>query len=181
MGAAGVVLIVFSILILMAKFKKMLSSLIPIYYEDQKSEALTYTRHFVAERLPKFLGYFERVLGGAKGRCMVGSSLSYVDLSMFQLFEGLRFSFPKTMQRVEPDYPGLRALHDRIAVRPNIAAYLKSPRRIPFNDRGVFRHYPELDEVTCPFDSHGIQATRDTKARRYLPAPLFARSSSRRL
>jgi glutathione S-transferase len=77
---------------------------------------------------------------------MVGISLSYVDLSMFQLFEGLRFSFPRTMQRLEPDYPGLRALHERIAVRPNIAAYLKSPRRIPFNDRGVFRYYRELDE-----------------------------------
>ncbi|MBI4193445.1 MAG: glutathione S-transferase family protein [Betaproteobacteria bacterium] len=117
-----------------------------LYYEEQKPEALKYTRHFLAERLPKFLGYFERVLGGTKGRgCMVGRSLSYVDLSMFQLVEGLRFSFPETMQRVEPGYPGLVALHDRVAARPNVAAYLKSPRRIPFNDRGIFRHYPELE------------------------------------
>ena len=118
-----------------------------LYYEEQKPEALRYTQHFLAERLPKYLGYFERVLGGAKGRgCMVGRSLSYVDLSMFQLVEGLRFSFPKTMQRVKPGYPGLAALHDRIAARPHIAAYLKSTRRIPFNDRGIFRHYPELEE-----------------------------------
>lgn len=117
-----------------------------LYYDEQKAEALTYTRHFLAERLPKFLGYFEQVLGGAKGRgCMVGRSLSYVDLSLFQLVEGLRFSFPKTMQRMEAGYPGLAALHDRIAARPRIAAYLKSVRRIPFNDRGIFRHYPELD------------------------------------
>lgn len=117
-----------------------------LYYEDQKAEALTYTKHFLAERMPKFLGYFERVLGGAQGRGhLVGNSLSYVDLSMFQLFEGLRFSFPKAMQRLEPACPRLAALHNAIAVRPNIAAYLKSPRRIAFNDKGVFRHCPELD------------------------------------
>lgn len=119
-----------------------------LYYEDQKPEALQYTRHFFAERLPKFLGYFERVLGGANGHgYMVGSSLTYVDLSIFQLLEGLRFSFPRTMARVAPSYPGLAALHERVAARPNIAAYLRSPRRMPFNDRGVFRHYPELEEA----------------------------------
>jgi glutathione S-transferase len=117
-----------------------------LYYEEQKAEAIAYTKHFLAERLPKFLGFFERVLGGPKGRGhMVQSSLSYVDLSMFQLFEGLRFAFPNAMHRLEPDYPGLAALHDRVSVRRNIATYLMSPRRIPFNDRGVFRHYPELD------------------------------------
>lgn len=118
-----------------------------LYYEEQKSEALRYTRHFIAERLPKFLAYFERVLGGANGRVfMVGRSLSYIDLSMFQLIEGLRFSFPRTMHRIEPSYPGLAALHERVAARPNIAAYLKSARRIAFNDRGIFRHYPELEQ-----------------------------------
>lgn len=118
-----------------------------LYYEDQKAEALTYTRHFLAERLPKFLGYFERVLGGADGHVyMVDNTLTYVDLSIFQLLEGLRFSFPRTMARVAPSYPGLAALHERVAARPNIAAYLGSPRRIAFNDRGIFRHYPELEE-----------------------------------
>jgi glutathione S-transferase len=114
-----------------------------LYYEDQKAEALTYTRHFLDERLPKFLGFFTRALGGREH--LGGNSLSYVDLSLFQVIEGLRFSFPKTIARIERDYRGLVALHDRIAVRPNIAAYLKSPRRLPWNDRGVFRHYPELE------------------------------------
>ena len=76
---------------------------------------------------------------------MVGETLTYVDLSIFQLIEGLRFSFPRTMQRMAPSYPGLIALNERIAARPNIAAYLASPRRIPFNDRGILRHYPELE------------------------------------
>lgn len=117
-----------------------------LYYHEQKPEALRRTGHFLKERLPKYLGYFERVLGGAKGRlCMVGRSLSYVDLSMFQLVEGLRYAFPRTMKRAESGYPGLVALRDRIAVRPNLAAYLKSPRRIPFNEHGIFRQYPELD------------------------------------
>ena len=114
-----------------------------LYYEDQTAEALAYTRHFLAERLPKFLGFFERVLGGREH--LVGNSLTYCDLSMFQLIEGLRFSFPKTMARIERDYRGLVALHDRVAARPNIAAYLKSPRRLPWNERGVFRHYPALE------------------------------------
>jgi glutathione S-transferase len=114
-----------------------------LYYEDQKQESIAYSKHFLAERVPKFLGYFERVLGGRE--YLVNDRLSYVDLSLFQLIEGLRFAFPDTMKRIEPSYPGLVALHDRVAARPNVAAYLKSPRRLGWNDRGVFRHYPELD------------------------------------
>ena len=114
------------------------------YYEDQKAESIAYSKDFRAERIPKFLGYFERVLGGRD--FMVEDRLTYVDLSMFQLIQGLRFAFPKTMKRIEADYPGLVALHDRVAARPNIAAYLKSPRRLGWNDRGVFRYYAELDE-----------------------------------
>jgi glutathione S-transferase len=115
-----------------------------LYYEDQKAESIAYSKDFRAERIPKFLGYFERVLGGRN--FMVEDRLTYVDLSMFQLIQGLRFAFPKTMKRIEADYPGLVALHDRVAARPNIAAYLKSPRRLGWNDRGVFRYYAELDE-----------------------------------
>lgn len=117
-----------------------------LYYEDQKAESLTCCKHFLTERVPKFLGYFERVLGrpGGSGH-MVGASLTYVDLSMFQLLEGLRFAFPRAMARLAPDWPQLAVLHDHVAARPNIAAYIASPRRIPFNDKGVFRHYPELD------------------------------------
>jgi glutathione S-transferase len=114
-----------------------------LYYDDQKSEALTYTRHFLAERVPKFLGYFERVLGSRE--FLVGTSLTYVDLSIYFLFEGLRFSFPKTMSRLESQYPGLVALRDKVAALPRIAAYRQSKRCMPFNDRGVFRYYAELD------------------------------------
>jgi glutathione S-transferase len=114
-----------------------------LYYDDQRAEAMTFTKHFFADRVPKFLGYFERVLGGREH--MVGERLSYVDTSIFFLLEGLRFAFPKRMQAAESNHPGLAALHDRVAARPNIAAYLASPRHMAFNDRGVFRYYPELD------------------------------------
>lgn len=118
-----------------------------LYYEEQKTEARRRTKHFLAERVPKFLDYFERVLqSNSKGKgYMIGRSLTYVDLSMFQIVAGLRYAFPKTMQRKEKDVPGLAALHDRVAQRPNIAAYLASPRRIAFNQHGIFRHYPELE------------------------------------
>jgi glutathione S-transferase len=115
-----------------------------LYYDDQKPEAIRHAEHFVAERLPKFLDYFERVLERSGSGNLAGA-LSYVDLSMFQVIEGLRFSFPNAMRRVEPAHVRLVALRDAVAARPNIAAYLQSPRRMPFNDRGVFRHYPELD------------------------------------
>ena len=39
----------------------------------------------------------------------------------------------------------LYALRDRVAARPRIAAYLASPRRVAFNETGIFRHYPELE------------------------------------
>jgi glutathione S-transferase len=118
-----------------------------LYYHQQKTEARRCAQHFTAERLPKFLGYFEGVLAAnSAGRgCMIGRALSYVDLSMFQLVAGLRYAFPCTMKRQERRYPGLLALHDRVAARPGIAAYLASERRIAFNEDGIFRHYPELD------------------------------------
>jgi glutathione S-transferase len=104
--------------------------------------------HFTAERLPKFLAYFEQVLtANSPGRgFMVGRALSYVDLSMFQLVAGLRYAFPNTMAKLEPAHPGLVALHDRVTVRPNIARYLASDRRIAFSQDGIFRYYPELEK-----------------------------------
>lgn len=116
-----------------------------LYYHQQKAEARRRTKYFRAERMPKFLGYFEQVLSATGKRYMAGNTLTYADLSVFQLIAGLRYAFPKTMKRLEPDYPGLVGLHDRIAARPNIAAYLVSKRRIPFNQYGIFRYYPELD------------------------------------
>jgi glutathione S-transferase len=118
-----------------------------LYYEDQKKEAQRRSAGFLASRVPKFLGYFERVLRepARRGGYLSGTRLSYVDLSIFQVIEGLRYAFPRAMARIEPGYPGLTGLHDRVAVRPNIVRYLASKRRIAFNEDGIFRHYPELD------------------------------------
>ncbi len=116
-----------------------------LYYEDQKAAAKRRAAAFIAHRMPKFLGYFEGVLSKNGGRFMIGSRLSYVDLSMFQIIAGLSYAFPRAMKRRASRYKGLRALHDRVASRPRIAAYRASARRIPFNEDGIFRHYPELD------------------------------------
>ena len=116
-----------------------------LYYEDQKSEAKKRTQEFWDERVPKYLGYFERLLDGSGGHYVTGRRLTYVDMSLFQLVKGLRYAFPKRMKTFERKIPGLRELHDRVAARPKIAAYLASERRIPFNEDGIFRHYKELD------------------------------------
>jgi glutathione S-transferase len=116
------------------------------YYEDQKPESKRRSAHFTAERLPKFLGYFERLLAHrTSGGWLLGGTFSYVDLSLFQVLAGLRYAFPRTMERLAPRHPRSAALHDRVASRPRVAAYLASPRRIAFNQHGIFRHYPELD------------------------------------
>jgi glutathione S-transferase len=119
-----------------------------LYYEDQKPEALRRAEDFRKLRLPKFLGYFERVLKSNPGgdRHVIGKSATYVDLSLFQVIAGLDYAFPRALARVAGDHPRLMALHRSVMARPRIAAYLASPRRIPFNDKGIFRHYAELDE-----------------------------------
>jgi glutathione S-transferase len=117
-----------------------------LYYEDQKPEAKQFTTHFLKERVPKYLGYFEKVIEKSGGPFVLGRKFSYVDLSLFQLIEGLRYAFPKAMKRVERKVPGVVGVHDRIAKRPRIKTYVASPRRLAFNAMGIFRHYPELDE-----------------------------------
>ena len=118
-----------------------------LYYEDQKPEARRRSEAFIAERIPKYLGYFEKVLAGnpAGPAHLVGAELTYADLSLFQIVEGLRYAFPKAMARLEPQWPHVIALRDQVAGRPRLKAYLASPRRIPFNEQGIFRRYPELD------------------------------------
>jgi glutathione S-transferase len=115
-----------------------------LYYEDQKPEALRKAKLFVDQRLPKFLDYFERVLERSGGH-LAGSSFSYPDLALFHVMSGLEYAFPRALQKVSARTPRLVALVDRVRQRPNIAAYLASPRRIPFNQHGLFRYYPELD------------------------------------
>ena len=116
-----------------------------LYYEDQKPEAKKSAASFAKERIPKFLSWTERVLEASGGRGFVGRSVSYVDLSAFHVLAGLDYAFPKAMRRVQKSIPLLRALAARMAERPRIAAYLQSDRRVPFNEDGIFRHYPELD------------------------------------
>ena len=116
-----------------------------LYYEDQKPESKRFTENFLDERAPKYLGYFEGVLKKSGGPFVLGRKFSYVDLSLFQLVEGLRYAFPKAMKGIERKVPGVAGVHDRVANRQRIKAYLASPRRIAFNESGIFRHYPELD------------------------------------
>ena len=116
-----------------------------LYYEDQKPAAKRYTQEFWRNRVPKLLGYFEDILGKGRGPYVFGSKVSTVDLSLFQIVDGLRYAFPKRMRRFEKQVPRLVALHDHVAERPRIAAYLQSERRIPFNEWGIFRAYRELD------------------------------------
>lgn len=118
---------------------------VSLYYEEQRAAAKRTTAEFWKERVPKFLGYFERVLTNSGGNYVLGRKLSYADLSLFQVIEGLRYAFPKRMKRFERRVPRLIALHDRIVHRPRIAAYLASERRIPFNQWGIYRYYAELD------------------------------------
>ncbi|MGV3655933.1 MAG: glutathione S-transferase [Noviherbaspirillum sp.] len=120
---------------------------VSLYYEDQKPAARRRGADFLENRLPKFLDYFEQVLGqnGKGSRYLVGARLSYVDLSIFQVIEGLYYAFPKAMARLAPGHGCLMDLHGRVAARPRIAAYLSSKRRLPFSEEGIFRHYPELD------------------------------------
>jgi glutathione S-transferase len=116
-----------------------------LYYEDQRAPAKKRTDEFWKERAPKYLGYFERLLENNGGSYVTGRRLTYVDLSLFQIVEGLRYAFPKRMKAFERDIPGVVDLYDRVAVRPNIKAYLASPRRIAFNEDGIFRRYKTLD------------------------------------
>jgi glutathione S-transferase len=119
-----------------------------LYYEDQKSEAKARAASFLEHRVPKFLGYFERVLNDnpAGPAHAVGSTLTTVDLSLFQVWAGMAYAFPRAFSGAATTYPPLAALAAAVEKRPNVARYLASDRHIPFNESGVFRHYPELDE-----------------------------------
>jgi glutathione S-transferase len=118
-----------------------------LYYAAQKPEALRRAEDFTGARLPKFLDYFEAVLqrNPHGSDWLTGDALTYADLSLFQMVAGLRYAFPRTMKRLEPDCPLIIALHDRVTERKRIKSYLNSKRRIEFNNDGIFRHYKELD------------------------------------
>jgi glutathione S-transferase len=113
-------------------------------YETQKAAALERAAAFRRARIPKFLGYLERNLE-RNGDVLVGSAVSYVDLAAFQIVEGLSYAFPHAMARMSSRIPRLLGLRDRVAQRPRLLHYLTSPRRLAFNEQGIFRHYEELD------------------------------------
>jgi glutathione S-transferase len=116
-----------------------------LYYEDQREEAKQRASHFVSERLPRFLQYFERVLAHNGGDVLVGERISHADLGLFQVIEGLDYAFPRGFALASEATPGILALRERVRSRPRIADYLASDRRVPFNQEGIFRRYPELD------------------------------------
>ena len=116
-----------------------------LYYEEQRPAAKRRTADFWRYRIPKILGYFERLLAKSRGPYLLGRRLCYVDLSLFQIVEGLRYAFPRRMRRFEKKVPRIVALRDRVAARPRIAAYLASERRVPFSQWGIYRYFKELD------------------------------------
>jgi len=118
-----------------------------MYYEEQQAEARRRAAVFHAERLPKLMDYFERALAAndSGGPWLVGESASYADLALFQLIAGLGHAFPRALAAQAGTAPRVMALHGAVAERPGVRAYLASPRRLPFNEHGIFRHYPELD------------------------------------
>ncbi len=116
---------------------------VSLYYEDQKAEAARRTKHFIRERIPKFLGYFERTIG-PRGH-LVQDSFSYVDLSMAHVIDGLEYAFPRALAALSPKIPKLLALREAVLARPRVAAYRASERWIGFNEDGIFRRYPGLD------------------------------------
>ena len=115
------------------------------YYDGQRAEAARTAHHFLGERLPKYLRYFETLVAEHQGAWALDHRWTYIDTSLFQLIEGLRYAFPRRMATLEGDLPALIAIRDAVADLPGIAAYLASDRRIAFNTDGIFRHYPELD------------------------------------
>jgi len=122
-----------------------------LYYEEQKEEALRRAQDFRRHRLPKFLGWCEAVLARNAGNAqrevprLVGGRLSYADLSLFQVVEGLLYALPKATRRVLRKTPLVAALHAGVPRHKRLAAYLASERRLPHSEQGIFRHYPELD------------------------------------
>jgi glutathione S-transferase len=117
-----------------------------LYYEDQKAEAQRRAQDFLAHRVPKFFGYFERVIArNTAGPGMVGKNLTYADLSLAQVLAGVQYAFPKAMRKALSKHKRLRTLQEFVFSRPRIERYVKSGRRLDFNDDDLFRHYPELD------------------------------------
>lgn len=104
-------------------------------------------QRWVRDTLPRTLVWCETLIARnpAGTRHLVAGKLSYADLSLFQLIEGLRHAAPAASARVLAATPLLLQLHRRVAELPRVRAYLKSERRAPFSAHGLFRAHPALD------------------------------------
>lgn len=119
------------------------------YYEDQKEESLKKAKNFREARIPKFLGFFERVLKGnekeGQGKYLVGSKLSFADTTVWHVLNGLQFAFPKELEARQKDFPTLfETFYPSVQEQSRLKEYLASDRRFPYSN-GVYRYYPELD------------------------------------
>jgi glutathione S-transferase len=114
-----------------------------LYYQDQMDAAYEAAQHFRDQRLPKYLDHFEAALEENGGPCVLGDRWTHVDTSLFQMMEGLDYMFPNRMR--ELDYPRLELCRQAVMEIEGVEQYLASDRRLPFNEDGIFRFYPELD------------------------------------
>lgn len=80
-----------------------------------------------------------------KGKYLVGESLTYADLTLWQVIDGLKFAFPNEMRHRISESPLLfDHFYPSLKNEAWMKKYLDSKRRKPYS-MGVFRHYPELD------------------------------------
>ncbi|KAI0205629.1 glutathione S-transferase protein-like protein [Astrocystis sublimbata] len=132
-----------------------------LFWEDQKEESRRCSKEWVKDRLPKHLGFWDKVLKCEKalpgawsmgeseaspGPWLLGDTFTYADLVLFQCIDGVLFAFPRAMKQAKDSgkYDRVFQLHDAVAARPNIAAYLSSNRRQEYNI-GIYRYYEEND------------------------------------
>ena len=116
------------------------------YYEDQKPEAKRYAQGFLAERAPKYLGYFETVLTKERRALCAGAQVTLCRSFAVPADRGPALRLPQGDEAHRAQACRASSLCATASPkRPGIKAYLASPRRIAFNESGIFRHYPELD------------------------------------
>lgn len=96
-------------------------------------------RVFREQRAPQYFRHFEGILKASGGPYLTGRKLTYADLSLFQMVDGLSYAYPRLITWLNRKYDRVFDLHDRIATRPRIAAYLARERRMPFSNAGMFR------------------------------------------
>jgi len=116
-----------------------------LYYEEQKDAAKVRAGYFWENRIPKYLGFFEHHASDAG--TLVGEATSHVDAIAWHVLEGLHYAFPKAMASYAGRWPKLEALRACVPQHPSLGAYIASDDRMAFNEQGIFRRYPELDDA----------------------------------